>query len=171
MPLCHHQLVCWHLIVSFYNGNQLLYTVAQTSAFNSLGHKELWFPIILSYALPILKHIYWCLGIKRHCHSLNSSSKCLRKEKWKHSQLLMEHRQDLTKEDWIVYKPCPGARFSKVPKTFRALKAICEIANRLFWKSDLLTCFQGNKNKNNCEVWRIKCSPFLSYKGNCDTRK
>ena len=65
----------------------------------------------------------------------------------------------------------PGARFSKVPKSFRARKAICEIANRLFWKSDLLTCFQGNKNKNNCEVWRIKCSPFLSYKGNCDTRK
>ena len=33
-----------------------------------------------------------------------------------------------------------GARFSKVPKAFRALKAICEIANRLFWKADLLTC-------------------------------
>ena len=65
----------------------------------------------------------------------------------------------------------PGARFLKVPKTFRARKAICEIANRLFWKADLLTCFQGNKKKNNCELWRIKCSPFLSYKGNCDTRK
>ena len=46
----------------------------------------------------------------------------------------------------------PGARFSKVPKTFPARKAICEIANRLFWKADLLTCFQGNKNKNDCEV-------------------
>ena len=46
-----------------------------------------------------------------------------------------------------------GARFSKVPKTVRARKkAICEIANRFFWKSDLLTCFQGNKNKTNCEV-------------------
>ena len=65
----------------------------------------------------------------------------------------------------------PGNSFSKVPKTFRARKAICEIVNRLFWKTDPLTCFQGNKNKNNCEVWRIKCSPFLSYKGNCDTRK
>ena len=64
-----------------------------------------------------------------------------------------------------------GARFSKVPKTFPARKAICEIANRLFWKADLLTCFQGNKMKINCEVWQIKCSPFLSYKGNCDTRK
>ena len=58
-----------------------------------------------------------------------------------------------------------------VPKTFRARKAICEIANRLFWKAGLLTCFQGNKKKNNCEVWRIKSSPFLRYKGNCDTRK
>ena len=32
----------------------------------------------------------------------------------------------------------PGARFSKVPKTFRARKAICEPANRLFRKADLL---------------------------------
>ena len=39
------------------------------------------------------------------------------------------------------------ALFSKVPKTFRAQKAICEIANHLFWKADLLTCFQGNKKK------------------------
>ena len=46
----------------------------------------------------------------------------------------------------------PGARFSKVPKTFRARKAICETANRLFWRAYLLTCFQGNKKKNNCEV-------------------
>ena len=41
----------------------------------------------------------------------------------------------------------PGALFSKVPKTFRAQKAICEIANHLFWKADLLTCFRGNKKK------------------------
>ena len=65
----------------------------------------------------------------------------------------------------------PGARVSKVAKTFRARKAICEIANRLFWKADLLIFFQGNKKKVNCEIWRIKCFPFLSYKGNCDTRK
>ena len=63
------------------------------------------------------------------------------------------------------------ACFSKVPKTFRARKAICKITNRLFWKANLLTCFQGNKKKNNCEVWRIKCSLFLSYKGNFYTRK
>ena len=46
----------------------------------------------------------------------------------------------------------PGARFMKVPKTIRTRKAICEIAKRLFQKADLLTCFQGNKKKNNCEV-------------------
>ena len=45
-----------------------------------------------------------------------------------------------------------GARFSKVPITFRARKAIWETANRLFWKTDLVTCFQGNKKKNECEV-------------------
>ena len=46
----------------------------------------------------------------------------------------------------------PGARFLKFPETFRARKAICEVANRLFWKADLLTCFQGTKKKINCEV-------------------
>ena len=46
----------------------------------------------------------------------------------------------------------PGARFSKVLKTLRARIAISEIGNRLFGKADLLTCFQGNKKKNNCEV-------------------
>ena len=40
-----------------------------------------------------------------------------------------------------------GARFSNVPKTFRARKAICEIANRLFWKADLLTCFKVTKRE------------------------
>ena len=43
--------------------------------------------------------------------------------------------------------PWPGTRFSKVPKTSRARKAICETTNRLLWKADLLTCFQANKRK------------------------
>ena len=46
----------------------------------------------------------------------------------------------------------PRARFSKVPKTFWARKAVCETANRLFWKAGLLTCYQGNRKKNKCEV-------------------
>ena len=54
-----------------------------------------------------------------------------------------------------------GARFSKVPKTFRAQKAICESTNRLFSKADLLTCFQGTKRQTDFEVWRLKSSPFL----------
>jgi len=64
-----------------------------------------------------------------------------------------------------------GARLSKVPKTFRARKAICETVNRLFWKADLSIWSQGNKKQNGCEVWRLKSSPFLRYKGNCDTPK
>ena len=44
------------------------------------------------------------------------------------------------------------ARFSKVPVSFRARKAIYEAGNCLFWKADLLTCFQGNKKKNYCKV-------------------
>ena len=37
---------------------------------------------------------------------------------------------------------------------FRARKSICETVNRLFWKVNLLTCFQGNKRQNDYEVWR-----------------
>ena len=37
--------------------------------------------------------------------------------------------------------PLPGARFSKVLRTFRAWKASCQTAIRLFWKADLFTCF------------------------------
>ena len=53
-----------------------------------------------------------------------------------------------------------GARFWKVPKTFRARKAICETVNLLFRKADVLTWFQGNKKQNGCEVWRLLPSPF-----------
>ena len=31
-------------------------------------------------------------------------------------------------------------------------KAICKAAIRLFWKADLLRCFQHNKRQKNCEV-------------------
>ena len=45
------------------------------------------------------------------------------------------------------FKIRPGARFSKVPITFRARKAICETANRLFWKAGILTCFKGKQKE------------------------
>ena len=44
----------------------------------------------------------------------------------------------------------PGARFSKVPRTFRARKAIRKTTNCLFGKAGLLICCKENKNKNNC---------------------
>ena len=34
--------------------------------------------------------------------------------------------------------------FFESPETLRARIAICEAANRSFWKGDLLTCFQAN---------------------------
>ena len=40
----------------------------------------------------------------------------------------------------------PGAHFSKVPKTFRARKAIPKTATRLFCKAGLFICCKGNKN-------------------------
>ena len=45
-----------------------------------------------------------------------------------------------------------GARFSKVPRTFRARKAIRKITTCLFCKAELFTRCKGNKNKNNGKV-------------------
>ena len=63
--------------------------------------------------------------------------------------------------------------FLKSPENSSGPKSqgIWETANRLFWKADLLTCFQGNKKQTNCDVWRLKSSPLLRYKGNSDTKK
>ena len=41
----------------------------------------------------------------------------------------------------------PGARFSKVPKTFRAWRALGKTPTRLFWKAGLFKCCKGNKIK------------------------
>ena len=53
-----------------------------------------------------------------------------------------------------AYVTCafPWARFSKVPKTFWARKAIRKTATRLFCKAGLFICCKGNKKKNNCKV-------------------
>ena len=56
-----------------------------------------------------------------------------------------------------------GACFSKVPKS--------HLWACLLRKADLLRCFQGNKKRTDCEVWWLKSSPFLRYRGNCDTWK
>ena len=48
--------------------------------------------------------------------------------------------------------PYSGARFSKVPKTLRARKAIRKTPTCLFCKACLFICCKGNKNQNNCKV-------------------
>ena len=47
---------------------------------------------------------------------------------------------------WSPGLSSTGVCFSKVPRTFWARKASCQIAIRLFWKADLLTCFYCKKN-------------------------
>ena len=64
----------------------------------------------------------------------------------------------------------PGARFSKVPRTFRARKAIRKITTCLFCKADLFTCCKGNKNKNNDKVSCLETPSFWRYKENYVTR-
>ena len=54
----------------------------------------------------------------------------------------------------------PGARFSKVPKTFRARKAIRETPTCLICKAGLFICCIGNTNQNNCKVSFLETPSF-----------
>ena len=44
---------------------------------------------------------------------------------------------------YAMFTPSRGP-FLESPENFSVRKATCETANRLFWKADLLTCFQAN---------------------------
>ena len=57
------------------------------------------------------------------------------------------------------------------PVSRKSRKAICETANRLFWRAEHLTCFQGTKRKITVKFDNFISSPFLRCKGNCDTPK
>ena len=59
-----------------------------------------------------------------------------------------------------------GARFSKVPRIFRARKAIRKTTTSLFCKAGLFICCKGNKNKNNCKVSCLETPSFWRYKEN-----
>ena len=65
----------------------------------------------------------------------------------------------------------PGARFSKVPRTFRARKAIRKTKTCLFSKAGLFICCKVNKNTNNCKVSCLETPSFWRYKENYVTRK
>ena len=67
-------------------------------------------------------------------------------------------------------KICPGARFSKVPKTLRARKAVRKSPTHLFCISGLFICCKGNKNENNFKVSCLETLPFSRYKENYVTR-
>ena len=64
-----------------------------------------------------------------------------------------------------------GGRFSKVPKAFRARKAIHKTPTRLFCEAGLFICCKGNKNLNNCKVSCLETPLFWRYKENYVTRK
>ena len=57
----------------------------------------------------------------------------------------------------------PGARVSKVPKAFRARKAIRKTPACLFCKAGLFICRKRNKNKNNCKVSCLNTPSFWRY--------
>ena len=59
----------------------------------------------------------------------------------------------------------PGARFSKVPKTFRTRKAIRKTSPRLFCEAGLFICCKGNKSLNNCKKYHAsRCLCFEDTK-------
>ena len=64
-----------------------------------------------------------------------------------------------------------GACFSKVPKSFRALKAIRKTPTCLFCKARLFICNSCKGNKNNCKVSCLETPLFWRYKENYVIRK
>ena len=104
---------------------------------------------------------FWLLTLNWHQQSLTPAS---------HS-----HLTNLTRtESWVSKrhgrKSSSGARFSKVPRTFRARKAIRKTTTYLFCKAGLLICCKGNKNKNNCKVSCLETHSLWRYKENYVTR-
>ena len=65
-------------------------------------------------------------------------------------------RVDLGKLECGLRGKSPGARFSKVPKTFRARRAIRKTSICLFCKADLFICCNGNKNQNKTAKFRLR---------------
>ena len=63
-----------------------------------------------------------------------------------------------------TWKFRPGAHFSKVPRGFRARKAIRKTTTCLFGKAGLFICCIGNKSKNNCKVSCLETPSFWRYK-------
>ena len=62
-------------------------------------------------------------------------------------------------------KTVSGARFSKVPRTFRVRKAIPKTPTSLFCKAVFFfICCKGNKNKDNCKVSCLETPSFWRYK-------
>ena len=74
----------------------------------------------------------------------------LANQKWA-IQPLLEHS---------VRVSAPGARFSKVPRTFRARKAIRKTQTCLFCKAGLFMCCKGYKNENTNEVSCLETPSF-----------
>ena len=69
-----------------------------------------------------------------------------------------------------IWASSPGARFSKVPKTFRTRKAVHKTLPHLFCEAGLVICCKGNKNLNNCKVSCLEMPLFWRYKENYVTR-
>ena len=82
-----------------------------------------------------------------------------------HSSSLLRVQQKLDSEKPIGKKTqvlClwPGVRFSKVPISFRARKAIRKITTCVFCKPGFFICCKGNKNKNSCKVSCLETPSF-----------
>jgi len=82
----------------------------------------------------------------------------------------VERRNPWTVPSPLSTHPCAGARFSKVPRTFGARKAIRKTTTCLFCKAGLLIRCKGNRNKNNCKVSCLETPSFWRYKENYVTR-
>ena len=80
--------------------------------------------------------------------------------------LVSKHGQNQVRFHLLARGP-----FLESPENVSGPKSHLWTCQLLVQDSWFLNMFQGNKKQNDSEVWRLKSSPFLRYRKNCDTRK
>ena len=103
-------------------------------------------------------------------YNSNSVKSSVRNTNWEEKKKRGEMKGLVSAITMTSWQWGTGARFSKVPKTFRARKAIRETPTCLICKAGLFICCIGNKNQNNCKVSCLETPSFWRYKENYVTR-
>ena len=109
-------------------------------------------PVTLATArlsVKVKSALHFRLAMRKKIHS-NNVHNHVKKFRWR------KEKQTKVSVGSLRSCLCPGTCFSRVPKTFWTRTASCQNAIRLFWKANLLTCFQCERSQKDSEVWWLR---------------